>query len=105
VETIFHFSREDDAEDEGLQRVRAFLVSMKQPPGMGTGKYKRLEVLGRDGVLGQPGKARMLPRRVVFGQEARKEILRQLHDESGHRGRDGIYEKASFRYVLLGRYL
>ena len=32
------------------------------------------------------------------------EFLRQLHDKSGHRGRDGTYEKLRLCYYLDGLY-
>ena len=41
-----------------------------------------------DGVLYQRTKTGMPPRRVLGNTKDTEEVLRQLHDESGHRGRD-----------------
>ena len=37
-------------------------------------------------------------RRVVISLESRTEILKELHDESGHRGRAGTYRRVADRY-------
>ena len=46
----------------------------------------------------------MPPRRVLGNTKDKIEVLRQLHQESGHRGRDGTYEKAELRYYWDGLY-
>jgi hypothetical protein len=39
-----------------------------------------------------------VPRRVILNKEERKEILREAHNESGHRGRDPTYRKVADFY-------
>ena len=70
---------------------------------MPEGEFKRfkgfaVKFLLRDGVLYRCAKTGMPPRRVLGNAKDREEVLRQLHDESGHRGRNETYEKARLRY-------
>lgn len=39
-----------------------------------------------------------IPRRVILDPEEREELIRQAHDESGHRGRDPTYKKLAEFY-------
>jgi hypothetical protein len=52
----------------------------------------------RDGVLYRRGKVGLPPRRVLVKEEDKEQVLRCLHDQSGHRGRDGTYQKAKVLY-------
>ena len=66
---------------------------------MGDGGFRKfkshaVKFLPREVILYRRGKARIPPRRVVSREEDKKHILRRLHDEIGHRGRDGTYQKA-----------
>ena len=63
-----------------------------------------VKFLLRDGVLYWHVKTGMPPRRVRGKTKDKMEVLRQLHEESGHRGRDGTYEKARLRYYWDGLY-
>jgi hypothetical protein len=69
-------------------------------------KFKNyaLKFLLRDGMLYQWGKAGMLPRKVLVKEEDKRAVLRHLHDRSGHRGRDGTYQKAKLLYYWDGLY-
>ena len=95
--------------EENLQRVGEYLETMRRPAGMPNGEFKRfkgfaVKFLLRDGVLYWRVKTGMPPRRVLGNTKDKMEVLRQLHDESGHRWRDGIYEKARLRYYWDGLY-
>ena len=46
----------------------------------------------------------MPPRRVLGNVKDKKQVLRQLHDKSSHRGRDRTSEKARLRYYWDGLY-
>jgi hypothetical protein len=98
----FHFRREDYAVDAGLQLVGDFLVSLRRPTRMGDAEFKKfknheVKFVVREGVLYRRGKAGLPPRRVVVKEDDKKQVLKQLHDRSGHRGRDGTYQKVKFR--------
>ena len=95
----FSFNKAMYEGEENLQRVGEYLETMRRPAGMQDGEFKRLKgfavkFLLRDGVLYRRAKTGMPPRRVLGKTKNKTEVLRQLYDESGHRGRDGTYEKA-----------
>ena len=77
-----------------MQRVGEYLEMMWGPAGMSDGELNRFQgfvvgFLPRSGVLYRPAKTRMPPRRVLGNRKDKEEVLRQLQDESSHRGRDG----------------
>ena len=95
--------------EESLQRAGEYLETMRRLAGMPDGDFKRFKgfmvtFLLRNGVLYRREKTGMPPRRVLGNAKDKKEVLRQLHDESGHRGRDGTYEKARLCYYWDGLY-
>ena len=109
VGLCFSFNKAMNEGDESLQRVVGYLQVMPRPAGMPAEEFKRFEgfavkFLLRDGVLYLRAKTGMPPRRVLGNAKDKEEVLRQLHDESGHRGRDGTYEKARLRYYWDGLY-
>ena len=103
----FSFNKAMYVGEESLQRVGEYLETMQRPAGIPDGELKRLKgfvvtFLLRDGLLYWHAKKGMPPRRVLGNAKDKKEVLRQLHDESGHRGGDGTYEKARLRYYWDG---
>ena len=95
--------------EQSLKRVGDYLETMWRPAGMPEGEFKRftgftVKYLLRDEVLYRCAKRGMPPRRFLGNEKDKKEVLRQLHDESGHRGRNGSYEKARLRYYWDGLY-
>jgi hypothetical protein len=79
------------------RRIGAFLLSGGQRPnGMDIKQFKllrrqALNFMVRDGHLfRRPDKVNPV-RRVIDSSARRDEILRELHDDSGHRGREGTY--------------
>ena len=86
------------------KRITAFLLSGGQRPrGMGVKEFRKfrrraLNFLVRDGHLfRRPDKTNPV-RRVIDGKERREEIMQSLHDDSGHRGREGTYRRVADRY-------
>ena len=67
-----------------LSRTRCFVVH-----------EDRLWKLGKDG---------QMPRLLIIDLEKRKEILAQVHNEVGHRGRDGTYKLLAERYYWPNLY-
>ena len=99
----FSFNKAMYEGEESLQRVGEYLETMWRPAGMLDGEFKRfkefaVKFLLRDGVLYRRAKTGMPLRRVLGNTKDKEEVLRQLHDDSGHRVRDGTYEKAWLRY-------
>src|SRR5437588_2258329 len=82
---------------------------MRRPKEMGDVEFRRLKHVAvkfilREGVLYRREKAGMPPKRVLVSGEEKEEVLRRLHDESGHRGRNGTYQKAKLCYWWDGLY-
>ena len=105
----FSFNKALYKGEESLQRVGEYLQTMRRPAGMLDGEFKRfkgfaVKFLLRDGVLYRRAKTGMPLRRVLGDAKNKKEVLRQLHDESGHWERDGTYEKARLHYYWDGLY-
>ena len=92
-----------------MQRVGEYLETMRRPAGMPDGEFKRfkgftVKFLLRDGVLYQQAKTGMPLRMVLGNAKHKKEVMKQLHDKSGHQGREGTYEKAQLCYYWDGLY-
>ena len=109
VGCCFSFNKAMYEGEESLQRVGEYLETMQRPAGMPDGEFKRfkgfaVKFLLREGVLYRRAKMGMPPRRVLGNVKDKEEVLRQLHDESGHRGRDGTYKKPWLRYYWDGLY-
>ena len=105
----FSFNKAMYEGEENLQRVGEYLETMRRPAGMPDGEFKRFKGFAvkfhlRDGVLYRCTKMGMPPRRVLEITKDKMEVLRQLHDELGHQGRDETYEKARLRYYWDGFY-
>ena len=82
-----------------LQRVGEYLDTMRRPAGMPDGELKMfkgfaVKFLPGNGMLYRCAMRGMPPRRVLGNPQDKMEVLRQLHNESGHLGREGPYEKA-----------
>ena len=85
--------------EEYLQRLGEYLQTMPRPVGKSVGELKRFKgfvvlFLVRDGMLYQCMKTGMPLTWVLGIMKENMEVLRQLHDELGHRESEGMYEKA-----------
>ena len=68
-------------------------------------KREAVRYLVRDGILyRQPGNSSSPPRKVISLLDNKQRILMNLHDESGHRGRDATYNKVRNRFYWRGLY-
>jgi transposase InsO family protein len=81
-----------------------YLETLQRPEGMTDQQFQQLRkksrtFLGRDGHLFKRSRKHGIPPRRVIGKlEQRQEILSELHDETGHRGRRGTYDQLHRRY-------
>jgi hypothetical protein len=87
-----------------------YLETLKRPEGLGNEEYRKLrtksrDFLIRDGYLFKRSRKRGLPpRRVVGLKEQRLAIIREIHDEVGHRGKQSTFEQVRRRYQWKGLY-
>ena len=99
----FSFNKAMYEGEENLQRVGEYLEIMRRPAGMLDGQFKRFQGFGvgfllKDRVLSRCMKTGMPLSRVLGNKKDKEEVLRQLHNDSGHRRTLGTYEKARLRY-------
>jgi hypothetical protein len=85
------------------QQYATYLTTLKRPEGV-TGKEFRkfkaeaLKFIVLDGHLFRRASKNIPLRRVVDNETDRSSILRALHEDSGHRGREGTYRRVADRY-------
>ena len=86
---------EDEEEDgeipEDFRRVKRYLTTLQRPEVAtrlpeGIFRQYALSFLVQGGLLFRRSKPDLPPKRPIWKEEEQKEILRQLHEESGHRG-------------------
>lgn len=111
VEATFCGIAEAEAAEypEDLRQVITYLQDVRKPPGMTPKDFRKLrnravKFLIMEGVLFRRGRVNLPPRRVVVSTAERNKVITELHDESGHRGRQGTYEKVALRYWWDGLY-
>ena len=98
VDCCFSFNKAMYEGEESLQRVGKYLETMRRTAGMLDGEFRRYKVftvkfLLRDGVLYWSMKTGMPRTRVLGNVKDKEDVLRQLHDELGHWGRNGPMRK------------
>jgi len=98
----------DDVPDE-LRRIKHYLLTLERPDRMMDKAFRAFvryatEFLVNEGLLFRRAKLNMPPRRVIWDRNEQNNIIQQLHDESGHRGKKGTYQKIALRYWWKGLY-
>jgi hypothetical protein len=88
---------------EKSQQYARFLTTLKRPTGMDTKEYRRfkseaLNYIVQDGHLFRRASKNVPIRRVVDDPEDRSAILYALHEDCGHRGKEGTYRRIADRY-------
>ena len=83
--------------------VMAYLLMLQRPKGMmdkafNSFKQYALRFLVHKGLLLRKAKVNMPPRRVIWDGHEQKTIMKELHDQSGHRGKKGTYQKVALGY-------
>ena len=92
----------EDYSDES-EAIARFLTTLAKPETMDRKEFRKfkanaLKFLVRDGHLFRKANKNMPLRRVVDNETQRQQILQELHEESGHRGREGTYRRIADRY-------
>jgi len=100
----------DDGYSEHLQNLARFLTTLKKPVGMSRVEFRALKREAtkysvRDRQLWRNATKAFPPRLVIDSDKRRAELLKALHDEVGHRGRESTYARLAARYFWNGMYL
>jgi hypothetical protein len=99
----------DSTYGERSQQIARWLLTMRRPVEMTRAEFRNFKRLAMRHVV----RGRQLFRkqskdtplvRIVDDIQSRKEIMARLHDESGHRSREGTYRKVADRYFWEGMY-
>src|SRR5215472_14552083 len=99
--------REAEYQGDDLQ-LGKYLETLEQPMGLTEEEYRKLRSKSRgffvrDGWLFKRARKHGLPPRRVLGLPTqRREAIRQLHDECGHRGIRPTFEQVARRYQWRG---
>ena len=85
------------------RKIATYLTTLHQSPGMDTKEFnafkkKAVKFKVQDNQLFRRNSKNVPMRRVVDDPTERQTILQQLHDESGHKGREGTYRRVADRY-------
>ena len=96
----------EDLYSEESQKIAKWLVTLRRPEEMNTKEFKRfkrhaLKFLVRNRQLFRRQSKNVPMRRVVDDEATQREIIESLHNRSGHRGREGTYQRVSNRYWWL----
>jgi hypothetical protein len=84
--------------------IARYFETLNRPEGLTDSEFRQLRRIAltffvRDGYLFNGGPRPGQPQRqVIRHPEQREEIMRELHDETGHRGRQGTFEHVARRY-------
>ena len=85
------------------QKIATYLTTLRRPPEMDTKEFnafkkKAIKFKVQDNHLFRRNSKNVPMRQVVDNPVERQTILQQLHDKSGHKGREGTYRRVADRY-------
>lgn len=94
---------EGEYSEESCKIAHFLQHGLARPERMSTSEFRKfrqhaLNFFVRRGHLFRRASKRNPARRVVDGDERREMILKELHDDSGHRGREATYRRVADRY-------
>jgi transposase InsO family protein len=91
-------------------RLGKYLETLERPPDIDDEEFRKLRnkakhFFVRDGLLYKRSRKRgSPPRRVIGTQRKRREVIKALHDDIGHRGKDATFQQVRRRYQWKGLY-
>jgi hypothetical protein len=88
---------------EEHHRYARYLTTLRRPKGMAGPKFRlfkqsALKYLVRDGALWRRAEKGRSCTRVIDDKRERLKVLEKLHDEAGHKGREGTFQRLRYRY-------
>ena len=104
---------DEDQIPENFRRVIQYLTNFERPEGLTRKKYLQfqryatgflLRIYIYDNMLFKRSKPNLPPKRVIWNVEEKNKIIRELHDQNGHRGRQGTNSKVALHYWWPGQY-
>jgi len=100
---------DDQTIPDEIKKVTRYLTTLQRPGNMMDKQFDSfrqyaLRFLVKEGQLFRRAKPGMPAKRVIWDQIEQKDIMSQLHHESGHRGKKGSYKKVALRYWWKGLY-
>ena len=100
---------EDEVMPNDLKKVKRYLLTLERPDRMTDKQFDLfrqfvLRFLVQEGFLFRCLKVDMPPKRAIWEKDQQVEIMQSLHEESGHRGKKGMYEKIALMYWWKGLY-
>ena len=92
-----------DKYSDDSRKIATYLTTLRRPPELDTKEFnafkkKAVKFKVQDNHLFRRNSKNVPMRRVVDDPVERQNILQQLHDESGHKGREGTYRRVADRY-------
>jgi hypothetical protein len=96
-------------ETSEFRDIAQWLARLQLPPGATKAERRRIRQTSKnfrilENILWYRASGQRPLRRVVDSAEKQAEIMTALHDESGHRGREGTWRKVAARYYWIGIY-
>ena len=100
---LFNVMPHDGEYDEHHLSIIHFLQTLQIPPSIQADRERKFRMEATKyhivrGILFRRGKVGKPSLRVICQEDRKRAILTALHDESGHRGRDGTVKKVMERY-------
>ena len=103
----------DDVLEEGYsedsKQIAYYLKTLRRPPGMSAKEFRAFKAKALTFVVNArqlyKQASKNIPRRRVVDNEAeRDDILQELHDSGGHRGKEGTYKRVADRFWWSNMY-
>jgi hypothetical protein len=93
----------DNSYSDHYKQVARYLVSLKKPVGMSRGDYAKLRKEAanysiRDRHLWRNRDKVHISRKLIDTEEDKSRILKELHDDCGHTGRNTTFQRIAARY-------
>jgi hypothetical protein len=98
----------NDSYSDTYQDIGWYLTTLARPPWLSQSAFR--EVMAKSKVYSvrdrqlwkNPDNVWHIPRLVIDAQDHKTEIIKALHDEVGHGGRENTYRRVAFRYYWPG---
>jgi reverse transcriptase-like protein/integrase-like protein len=92
---------------ESSQKIARYLTTLERPIDLGRTEFRQLVKRSanysvRDRQLWRSASKSYPPRLVVDSQGDKAKIMRELHDKTGHAGRESTYHRVAMRYFWEG---